>query len=125
MHGNCVLIPRKVVEVVGNLDPAFQHYAGDLDYGLRAKRQGCKIWVAPGYAGTCSPNPSHSRSVNSAQPWGESLKKMNQPKGLALKDSTLIPFQEWKVFTQRHGGLFWVIYWLLPYRRLIRTWLTQ
>ncbi len=123
MNGNCVLIPRQVVQIVGNLDSALSHYAGDYDYGLRARNQGCRIWIASGYVGTCSSNPSRGRCSNVDQPVDAQLKSMNQPKGLALQDLTLIPFKEWKVFTRRHGGLFWLIYWLLPYRRLIRLWM--
>lgn len=123
MHGNCVLIPRKVAQIVGNLDPTFNHYGADLDYGLRAKRQGCTVWVGPGYAGTCASNPASSRQLNLDQPLHEQLQKMNQPKGLPFQDVTLLPIGEWKVFTQRYGGLFWPIYWLLPYRRLIGSWL--
>jgi len=119
MHGNCVLIPRKVAQIVGNLDPTFNHYGADLDYGLRAKLQGCTVWIAPGYAGTCASNPASSRQLNLDQPLHEQLQKMNQPKGLPFQDVTLLPMGEWKVFTQRHGGPLWLIYWLLPYRRLI------
>jgi len=123
MHGNCVLIPRKVAQIVGNLDPIFTHYGADLDYGLRAKCQGCTVWIALGYAGTCSSNPASSRQLNSHQPLREQWQKMNQPKGLPLQDVTLLPLREWKVFTQRYGGPLWPIYWLLPYRRLIGSWL--
>ena len=58
MNGNFVLIPRKVAQLVGNLAPELIHYVADYDYGLRAKNQGCTVWVAPGYAGTCPLNPS-------------------------------------------------------------------
>jgi|SRR6478672_2276685 len=119
MCGNCVLIPREVVQRVGNLDPAFFHYAGDWDYGLRAKQQGCSVWIAPGYLGTCSQNPQPTGLKESERSLNEQLKRIDQPKGLALKDVTLQPWDEWKVLTQRHGGLLWPIYWLLPYRRLI------
>jgi hypothetical protein len=44
----------------------------------------------------------------------EGLEKMSKPKGLSFTDTTLQPAQEWKVFTQRHGGLLSPIYWLLP-----------
>lgn len=115
--GNCVLIPREVAQVVGNLDPAFVHYAGDWDYGLRAKQKGCTVWIAPGYQGTCSANPKPQKGTNAAQ--GDRLHKVEQPKGLALEDVILQPMKEWKVLTQRHAGLFWPIYWLLPYRRLV------
>lgn len=119
LNGNCVLIPQNVVQLVGNLDPELSHYAADLDYGLRAQQQGCTIWVAPGYAGTCLLNTPSSRRSKVNQLWTEQLRKVNQPKGLALEDVTLIPLSEWKLFTQRHGGLLWSIYWLLPYRRLL------
>ncbi|MCL1467696.1 glycosyltransferase family 2 protein [Argonema galeatum] len=101
-NGNCVLLPRSVVEIVGNLDEAFKHRVGDLDYGLRSLRQGCTIWVDPYYVGTCP------RNIN--QPLRLRLEKLAQPKGL--------PPQEWKIFSSRHAGLFWPIYWLLPYIRL-------
>ncbi|MEG3936819.1 glycosyltransferase family 2 protein [Microcoleus sp. S36b_A3] len=117
MHGNCVLIPRSVVQIVGNLDPAFVHYIGDWDYGLRARQKGCTVWIAPGYLGTCSLNPQVTKMA--AENLSEGLDKMSKPKGLSFKDATLQPAQEWKVFAQRHGGLLWQIYWLLPYRRLV------
>ena len=56
MQGNIVLIPNSVAEKVGNLDSTFIHTMGDLDYGLRARRLGCHVWIAPGYMGTCSRN---------------------------------------------------------------------
>lgn len=117
MNGNVVLIPKEVVQVVGNLDEAFIHYAADYDYGWRAKQQGCTVWSAPGYIGTCALNPKPAEVV--AQPLTEQLEKVGQPKGLSLQDVTLQPLEEWKAYTQRHGGFFWPIYWLLPYRRLI------
>ncbi|PSB39782.1 glycosyltransferase family 2 protein [filamentous cyanobacterium Phorm 46] len=117
MNGNCVLIPRSVVQLVGNLDPAFIHYLSDWEYGLRARQKGCTVWIAPGYQGTCSPNPQATKVA--ADSMSEGLEKMNQPKGLTFQDATLQPWEEWKVFAQRHGGLFWPIYWLLPYRRLV------
>ncbi len=119
INGNCVLIPKDVVQVVGNLEPAFTHYAGDWDYGLRAQRQGCSVWVAPGYVGTCSQNYQPGSEADSAVAISEGLKKISQPKGLPVKEQVLHPFWEWKIFAQRHGGLFWPIYWLIPYRRLL------
>ena len=122
MNGNCVLIPRSVVEIVGNLDSTFKHYAGDYDYGLRSRQKGCTIWIAPGYVGTCAPNPHAGRQAATTLALAEQLKRVNQPKGLALQDITLQPFEEWKVYAKRHGGLFWQFFWLLPYRRI--AWLS-
>jgi GT2 family glycosyltransferase len=119
INGNCVLIPRTVAQSLGNLDPAFTHYIGDFDYGLRARQQGCTVWLAPGYIGTCSGNPQPDSSQKSQVHLNEQLKKMEQPKGLAIQQEVLYSFEEWKVFSQRHGGVLWLVYWLLPYRRLL------
>ncbi len=111
MNGNCVLIPREVVELVGNLDPAYLHHMGDYDYGLRARRKGCSIWLVPGYVGRCESHLAAWRESNLTL--REKLKKVNTPKGLLL--------QEWKVFSKRHGGLLWPVYWLMPYIKLFIT----
>ncbi|MGB0562787.1 MAG: glycosyltransferase family 2 protein [Spirulinaceae cyanobacterium] len=116
MCGNIVLIPRAVAQKVGNLDPTLTHYAGDWDYGLRAKQEGCTVWIAPGYQGTCSDNP-RPQALSTAT-LDESLSKIQQPKGLMLNDVTLHPWQEWKHLMRRHGGWLWWLFWLLPYRRL-------
>lgn len=117
MNGNCVLIPRCIVQLIGNLDEAFVHYIGDWDYGLRAKKAGGSVWIAPGYLATCSANlkPGRHQGVDLSK----GLEKTNQPKGLVLEDETLQPIGEWKVFTKRHGGWLWPVFWLLPYRRLL------
>lgn len=118
LHGNCVLVPRAVASLVGNFNSAYTHNLGDYDYGLRARRKGCSIWMAPGYIGTCSANPHSSRMVKSelAQAnWNQ----IDRPKGLAMEDVTLHSFREWKAFCRQNGGLFWFFYWLLPYRRLL------
>jgi GT2 family glycosyltransferase len=115
INGNCVLISKAAAQVVGNVDLAFTHYAGDYDYGLRAQKQGCQVYIPPGYVGTCSSNPTGK----SAPPVQEGLKKIAQPKGVAIAEETLHPIGEWRIFAQRYGGPFWFIYWLVPYRRLL------
>jgi GT2 family glycosyltransferase len=117
MNGNCVLIPETVVDLVGLLDPAFSHYAGDFDYGLRAKALGCSVWSAPGYIGTCTSSKTE-RKKGHGLTIGESLAKLSSQKGLSIQNVDLHPFWEWKRLTQRHGGIFWVFYWLIPYRRI-------
>ncbi len=113
MHGNCVLIPHVVVERVGNLDEAFTHNAGDLDYGLRARKLGCSVWVAPGYVGICSTNPLNGTWKDKHLPLHERLKKVVQPKAL--------PPQERKIFAKRHAGSFWYVYWAFPYVRVLTS----
>jgi hypothetical protein len=116
-----VLISRSAAQVVGNVDLAFTHYAGDYDYGLRARQKDCLVYIPPGYVGTCSGNDI-AKAAPSVQ---EGLKKIQGPKGIAIADETLHPIDEWKVFAQRYAGPLWVIYWLVPYRRLFWSSLKQ
>lgn len=109
MNGNCVLVPHRVAQVLGNLDSAFVHAMGDIDYGLRAGRAGIKVWVVPGYVGSCrahqpteSPGEQAKRRPFLAR-WNETL----GPKRL--------PPRAWMTLVRRHGGLLWPIYWASPY----------
>lgn len=111
MQGNCVLIPDSVAEKVGNIDAAFIHTLGDLDYGLRAYKLGCSVWVAPGYVATCSKNSVHGSWADTKLTISERLKKAFQTKGF--------PPQAWAVFLKRHSGPFWYIHWLRPYLRAV------
>lgn len=111
MHGNIVLIPRFVAERVGNLDAAFTHQRGDLDYGLRAKKLGCSIFIAPGYLGTCSQNTVRGSWVDTNLPIYQRLQKVFQVKAF--------PIREWTIFTKRHSGHLWFIYWTFPYLRAV------
>lgn len=117
MNGNCVLIPHEVVKVLGQLDTTFRHYGADFDYGLRAKRKGCVIWVAPNYIGSCEYNDPQLRTELSTIK--VQFKSLKNPKGLAAGNVILHPFWEWNEFTKRHAGILWPVYWLIPYRRLL------
>jgi GT2 family glycosyltransferase len=111
MYGNCVLIPNSVAQKVGNIDSAFIHTFGDLDYGLRARKLGCSVWAAPGYIGICSKNSVRGSWVDTNLPLYERLKKVLQVKAF--------PPRAWTVFVKRHSGPFWYLYWLLPYIRAV------
>lgn len=43
LNGNFVLVPKKVVESIGILDPVFHHDLGDVEYGLRALENKVKV----------------------------------------------------------------------------------
>lgn len=57
-NGNFVLVPNYVFAIVGNLDPIFHHSVGDIDYGIRAKRNGIDIFTTNGFIGTCEVHES-------------------------------------------------------------------
>lgn len=55
-NGNIVLIPNSVFKVLGYNDSYFHHSFGDIEYGLRAKKNGIISYIAPGYYGICERN---------------------------------------------------------------------
>jgi len=107
MNGNCVLIPNEIAQNVGNLEPKFVHAMGDLDYGLRVGYAGFSVWVMPGFAGTCSNNPATGTFNDAHLNVIKRFRKILQPKAL--------PIIAWRVFTQRHAGVLWPLFWLWPY----------
>ena len=111
MTGNIVLIPREVVQVVGNLDPIFEHAMGDSDYALRARKLGFDVWVGPGMFGTCGHNPTTGTYMDADLPLSRRWKLMMSRKGL--------PWRSWLVFTRRHMGVLWPLYFVWPYLALV------
>ena len=109
--GNCVLIPSSVTDLVGNMDPAYQHRWGDVDYGLQACAKGCSVWMAPGYQGECGDNPNADRWRDASLPLKERISELHSLKGLSRAD--------WKRYTSKHAGPFWFMVWVRPYLRLM------
>ena len=113
MNGNCTLIPDRVAQVVGNLDSAFQHSFGDLDYGFRARTAGFPIYVAPDFLGECSDN-------SRAGTWRDrdaSLRK----RWTHLTSAKGSPPAEWALYCCRHLGVLWPLYALSPYVKTLVT----
>jgi glycosyltransferase involved in cell wall biosynthesis len=111
MTGNCVLIPRCVSALVQNLSPEFQHGIGDIEYGVRARRMGCTVWIAPGHIGTCAWNRVTGGFLDPHLPLRSRWKHMMSTKGL--------PPREHLAYMRRHGGPLWPLFWMMPYVRVI------
>lgn len=82
-NGNCILIPRHVYTIVGNLDWAFRHAIGDMDYGYRAKRAGLKSYITPGYIGYCERGARLPAWACSEVPFLKRVKNLYSPLGYA------------------------------------------
>ena len=113
LTGNVVLIPARAAQRVGNLDPNFEHAMGDTDYGLRARRCGVELWVAPEMHGSCADNPPAGTYLDATLPLATRWKRMLHRKGL--------PWRSWLIFTRRHTGVLWPLYFMWPYARLVVT----
>jgi len=104
INGNCVLVPYLITERIGVMSEDFTHGLGDFDYGLRAIEAGYTCWVAPGFLGTCSRNPSENTWYDPEVSIQERNKKLHNPTGN--------PPNEWLKFVRRHGGNVWIIVWV-------------
>lgn len=110
-NGNCLLVPRAIVNGIGNISPCYTQTMGDYDYSLRARKAGFTVWIAPGWAGTCSKNPFGGVWRDPQVPLRERLRLQIKPKGL--------PPKEWGLFTRTYGGPFWFLVWLSPYVKTV------
>ena len=111
MNGNLVFIPEEVAGVLGNLEKRFRHQIGDVDYGLRARAAGFDVVLAPDYFGFCSSNPSAGTWRDRSLPFARRWKNLMSPKGA--------PFGEWLLYTRRHYGWRWPMYFLSPYCKTV------
>jgi len=111
MNGNCVLVPSSVAKALKNLEPQFSHGMGDIDYGLRAKKLGYDVVVAPDFIGICDRNCKVGSFKDTSLPLNERMQHLLSKKGLPLKT--------WFIFTRRHTGAFWPFYFLWPYFHLV------
>lgn len=96
-NGNVVLIPKKIFETIGNLDPFFQHGFGDFDYGLRAIKKNISSWVTSEIIGFCEDNEM-PKWRNPKFSFRNRLMNFYTPLGMP-------PFQHF-VYAKRHWGLY-------------------
>lgn len=111
MNGNMVLIPQLIARTVGNIDKCFTHGLGDIDYGLRVRKAGYHLVIAPGYVGECEQNPQADSHVD------PNLGLINRLR-LVFSAKAFPPYP-WLVFTARHAGVFWPLHWIKPYADVV------
>lgn len=113
LNMNIALVPRRVYTALGNLEGAFSHALADFDYGLRARAAGFGVRTASGVLGECAANPVKGSWRDEDAPLAVRWRRTRSPKGL--------PPREWLLYTRRHGGPRWPLFFALPYARLVLT----
>jgi GT2 family glycosyltransferase len=113
-NGNCLLVSKEAARQLGNLDAAYVHSMGDMDYGLRATNAGIPLWVMPGFVGRCgNDHPLGGSYLDQSLPFAVRWKKALSPKELSPR--------AWGVFCRRHAGPWWPVYWAWPYAKIVLT----
>lgn len=107
-NGNIVLISQSTVDRIGVNDPGFLHAMGDIDYGLRASSAGIPVLVLPGTLGQCNNNAPIRYNEG---PLRERWRKITSHRG--------IPPTSWWLLTRRHSGIWQLVHFLAPYRKVL------
>jgi GT2 family glycosyltransferase len=102
LNGNVVLIPQKVYQIIGNLDPIYPHAIGDHDYGLRAKKKNIKSYTTRSFIGSCQKNESLSKWCLPHISFMNRLKSLYSPLGNSH------PYYYF-IFEKRHYGILTAI----------------
>ena len=113
MNGNCALIPSAIAQDLRNLEKGFSHHFGDHDYGFRATEAGFAVHIAPGYLGTCGNNPIAGTWRDEGASFRTRWKHLMSVKG--------VPPGEWFLFSRRHCGYLWPLYFVSPYFKVARS----
>jgi len=108
LNGNVVVVPATIARALGGIEHRFAHGMADVDYGLRARRAGISILIAPGSVGTCPRNPGPG-SERFRESWRTftGRKGPGNPRSLAL-------------LLRRASPLAWPAWWLLTYARWLQ-----
>ena len=112
-NGNLVLVPREIYERVGPIDGGFSHGQADFDYGLRARKAGFRIVVAPGTVGTCRRGDKRDTFEDTTLPLKRRWQLVTSAAGL--------PMGSHARYLRRHTGFLWPLYWAAPYVKLTLT----
>ena len=108
INGNIVLIPREAEKRIGALDPAYTHFFADGDYGIRARKHGIPVLLAPKHLGECRLNPIANSSFDPQLKLAQRWRRMLGPKGYR-------PPRQWWAFVRAHAPRPKTVYWLAPY----------
>ncbi|MBA4860954.1 glycosyltransferase family 2 protein [Streptomyces sp. PSKA54] len=114
-NGNAVLVTNAARRVLGDVDTAFPHRMGDMDYGLRARKAGIPVLLCPGHLGTCddhsmrAPGSSGEAGITALR----SLRRMTSVREL--------PPGPWWEFCRRHFGAWAPLHFCSPYARTLSS----
>jgi GT2 family glycosyltransferase len=108
INGNIVLVPRPTEERIGMMDDRYTHFFADADYGLRARKHGIPVLLAPEHLGVCRRNSLNNTVFDSTLPVLARWRRFFGPKGHRPPD-------QWWTFVKAHAPRPKALYWAIPY----------
>ena len=111
-NANCVLIPYRVFERIGAMDPFYKHSLGDFDYGLTLQKDGNKIFQSKQFVGICNNNSNKKSWIDPELGIIARIRKKESVKGA--------PAKQWFYFLKKNFGFRLAIKGsITPYIRIL------
>lgn len=110
MNMNGVLISRTSLSKVGFLSDIFIHGGADFEYGLKLKRAGGQVLLAPGHIGTCDRNGIEGTAFEPGISLVERYRRLLSVKGEP-------PIQRLR-YCRKYAPWIWPFLWASPYLKL-------
>jgi GT2 family glycosyltransferase len=104
---NGCLIQSKLLKKIGFLEEYFVHGGADLEFGLRAEREGGECYQSSKFIGVCPRNPKTYFGVGLLNRWEKATSVKGQPL-----------FQRYR-FYKEYGGSFWLFYFIRYYFKVV------
>lgn len=115
MSGNVVLIPHLVFRAIGPIFGGYSHAKGDSDYQKMLDRHGIPRYCSSRISGMCP--VQHDRYLHlDGKPFGERMRVLFHPKGLALWDTVLYRYRHWGIVRSIISGVHLVMRATLFYK---------
>ena len=110
INGNVVLVPQSVCIKIGDLDNTFEHGFADLEYSLRARKNGITILLTAKHIAECERNTLDYEA---------NLKLSLFKKILNLFSRKAKPPRSWFRICYKYGGIFWPLHFFVGYIKSI------
>lgn len=107
LNMNGALISRGALDRVGFLSRYFVHAGADFEYGLKLRKAGGAVHVAPGPVGRCDTNTAMRSRPENAPRMSDALR--------ILFDRKREPVGQRFAYYRRHGGALWPVLFASPY----------
>lgn len=116
-NGNFVLIPQSVYIILGMNDPYYRHSFGDIDYGLRANKEGISCYITDRFIGTCEEHENKLKCFDTNYSLKERIKFFYSPLGMNpveffhMNKNSIGILSAIKVFISTHLRVFLPYLW--------------